>query len=1035
MSMSACDKEKATQNRVVKLLCDTLGYTYLGDWHDKNNTNIEQDYLRKYLQRAVYSSTLINKAINEFVSLAANQQLTLYDLNKAVYSALRYGVKVREKAGEAPKTVMLINWEHADKNDFYIAEEVTVKGNLPKRPDIVLYVNGIALGVIELKRSTVSVSEGIRQNLDNQKDTFIKRFFATMGLLMAGNDTEGLAYGVIETSEKYYLPWKEDEKATDELAKQIASLCRAVEYRLDKNIISVCEKHRFLEIIHDFIVFDRGRKKACRPNQYFGVKAAQARVSQREGGIIWHTQGSGKSLTMVWLTKWIKENKQDARILVITDREELDEQIEKVYFGVDEKIYRTKSGKDLINKLNEATPILLCSLVHKFGKRGGEVTDKDYDSFIDELKASLPKGFRPKGDLYVFVDECHRTQSGKLHKAMKAIMPNALFIGFTGTPLMKKDKQSSMEVFGSYIHTYKFDEAVADKVVLDLRYEARYVDQNIVSQEKIDQWFDVKTKGLTDAAKAQLKQRWGTIQKIFSSKSRLNKIASDIFFDMSTKDRLQNGRGNAILVAGRVYEACKYYELFQDMGLKKCAIITSYSPNIADIKGETVDNDSETENLEKYEIYQKMLGGKDVQTFEKEVKDKFIDEPAQMKLLIVVDKLLTGFDAPSATYLYIDKSMRDHGLFQAICRVNRLDDKDNGEDKEYGFVVDYRDLFKSLKKAVVNYTSEAFDAYDKEDVKGLLKDRLSEAKEHLEELLESLHTLCEPIAPPKETLERQRYFCGVNIEDLAELKANEPKRVTLYKLTASLIRAYAELAPEMTEAGYSTLQAEAIRKEVEYFKKIRDEIKLASGDYIDLKKYEPDMRHLIDTYISAEESRKVSALDDMSLIELIVARGVDFVDELPDGIKGNKEAAAETIENNVRRNIIEKTATNPKYFDKMSVLLKELIEERKRAAISYEEYLRKVVELTRKIAKPESSVKYPAKIRKSKALMSLYDNLGQDEELAVKLHDKIMLEKQDGWRGDPIKSRVMEGIIYACVGDDEEIIKRIFKIAESQGEY
>lgn len=1033
--MNTFEKEKATQKRVVKLLCDTLGYSYLGDWHDRDNSNIEVDYLKKYLKKTYYSSILINKAVNEFVSLAGNQQLTLYDLNKAVYSALRYGVKVRENAGESPKTVMLIDWENADNNNFYLAEEVTVKGNHTKRPDVVLYVNGIALGVLELKRSTVSVSEGIRQNLDNQKDSFIKHFFATMGLIMAGNDTEGLAYGVIETSEKYYLSWKEDEKAADEFSKQIASLCETVDYRLDKNVISLCEKHRFLEILHNFFVFDRGRKKVCRPNQYFGVKAAQARVNKREGGIIWHTQGSGKSLTMVWLTKWIKENKQDSRILVITDRDELDEQIEKVYTGVDEKIYRTKSGKDLINKLNEATPIMLCSLIHKFGRRGGEVTDKDYDSFIDEIKASLPKGFRPKGDLYVFVDECHRTQSGKLHKAMKAILPNALFIGFTGTPLMKKDKQSSMEVFGSYIHTYKFDEAVADKVVLDLRYEARNVDQNIVSQEKIDEWFEVKTKGLTDVAKAQLKQRWGTIQKIFSSKSRLSKIASDIYFDMSTKDRLQNGRGNAILVAGSIYEACKYYELFQDMGLKKCAIVTSYSPNIADVKGETVDNDSETENLEKYEIYQKMLGGKDVQTFEKEVKDKFIDEPAQMKLLIVVDKLLTGFDAPSATYLYIDKSMRDHGLFQAICRVNRLDDKDNGEDKEYGFIVDYKDLFKSLEKAVADYTSEAFDAYDKEDVKGLIKDRLHEAKEHLEELLESLQELCEPIAPPKGTLERQRYFCGISIEDIDELRRNEPKRVTLYKLTASLLRAYAELAPEVSEAGYSFLQAESIRKQVEDYKKMRDEIKLASGDYIDLKKYEPDMRHLIDTYISAEESRKVSALDDMSLIELIVARGVDFIDELPEGIKGNKEAAAETIENNVRRKIIEKTETNPKYFDKMSVLLKELIDERKRAAISYEEYLKRVVDLTRKVEKPETSVNYPVSIRKSKALMSLYDNLGNNEELAIKLHNKIMLEKQDGWRGDPIKSRGMEGIIYSCIGDDEEEIKRIFKIAESQGEY
>lgn len=1029
--MNIGKREIITQKRVIKLFEKKLGYTYLGDFHYRENSNIEVKYLKKYLDKAGYSSSLSNKAIDEIVNLAGNQQLNLYDLNKAVYSTLRYGVKVRENPYESPKTVMLIDWNNVENNDFYIAEEVTVKKSHEKRPDIVLYVNGIALGVIELKKSTVCVSQGIRQNIDNQKENFIQQFFATMGLIMAGNDSEGLAYGVIGTKEKYYLSWKEDKKALDERSKIIRSLCDTVDYKLDKNIISVCEKNRFIELLHDFIVFDRGTKKACRPNQYFGVKASQIRINKREGGIVWHTQGSGKSLTMVWLTKWIKENKKDSRILIITDRTELDEQIEKVYKGIDEKIYRTKSGEDLINTLNESNPVIICSLIHKFGRRGGEVSDKDYDKYIEELKQSLPKGFTPKGDLYVFVDECHRTQSGKLHTAMKAILPNAVFIGFTGTPLIQKDKKSSIEIFGTYIHTYKFDEAVADKVVLDLRYEARDVDQNIVSQKKIDEWFEVKTKGLTDVAKAQLKQKWGTMQKVFSSKSRLNKITSDIYFDISTKDRLQNGRGNAMLVAKNVYEACRYYELFQNMGLKKCAIITSYSPSIADIKCESVDNDSETEKQYKYDIYQKMLGGMDQAKFEKDVKNKFIDEPAQMKLLIVVDKLLTGFDAPKATYLYIDKNMKDHGLFQAICRVNRLD----GEDKKYGYIVDYMDLFKKLEKAVEDYTSEAFDAYDKKDVEGLLKDRLNEAKDDLDEILESLSALCEPIAPPKGTLECQRYFCGVNTDDIDELKENEPKRVALYKLTASLIRAYAEIAPEIIKAGYNELQAASIKKEVKEYKKLRDEIKIASGDYIDLKKYEPDMRHLIDTYINAEESRKLSSLEDMSLIDVIVKCGVAFVDELPDGIKGNKEAVAETIENNVRRKIIEKTETNPKYFEKMSMLLDELVHERKRAAISYEEYLKKVVKFARKVQNKENDKDYPNDIRKSKALMSLYDNLDKDENLAKKLHYKILSERQDGWRDDPIKSRLMEGIIYSCVGDDDDKIKKILKIAENQGEY
>lgn len=1030
--MKIGERERVTQNRVVKLFEDKLGYTCLGNWqYDRENSNIEVEYLKKYLDKAGYSSSLINKTIDEVVSIAGNQQLPLYDLNKAVYSKLRYGVKIRENLGESPKTVMLIDWDNAENNDFYIAEEVTVTGWHVKRPDIVLYVNGIALGVIELKKSTVSVSEGIRQNIDNQKESFIKQFFATIGLIMAGNDSQGISYGVIDTKEKYYLSWKEDGTALDNISKNIRSLSDTVDYKLDKNIISLCEKNRFIELLHDFIVFDRGTKKACRPNQYFGVKASQLRINKREGGIVWHTQGSGKSLTMVWLTKWIKENKKDSRILVVTDRTELDEQIEKVYKGVDENIYRTKSGKDLINNLNEVTPIIMCSLIHKFGKHSGETSDKDYDKYIEELKQSLPKDFRPKGDLYVFVDECHRTQSGKLHKAMKAIMPNAIFIGFTGTPIIQKDKKSSIEIFGTYIHTYKFNEAVKDNVVLDLRYEARDVDQNTVSQEKIDEWFEVKTRGLTDVAKAQLKQKWGTMQKVFSSKSRLNKIVSDIYFDISTKERLQNGRGNAMLVAKDVYEACRYYELFQNIGLKKCAIITSYSPNIADIKCESVDTESETEKQYKYDVYQKMLGGMDQAVFEKDVKDKFINEPDKMKLLIVVDKLLTGFDAPKATYLYIDKSMRDHGLFQAICRVNRLD----GEDKKYGYIVDYMDLFKRLEKAVDDYTSEAFDGYDKEDVQGLLKDRLSEAKNDLEEILESLSALCEPIAMPKGILECQRYFCGVNIDNIDELKENEPKRIALYKLTASLIRAYTEIASEIIDAGYNEYQAIAIKKEVENYKKLRDEIKYASGDYIDLKKYEPDMRHLIDTYISAEESRRLSSLEDMSLIEVIVERGVDFVDELPDGIKGNKEACAETIENNVRRKIIEKTETNPKYFEKMSMLLNELIDKRRRTVINYEEYLKRVIDLTRKVQKQENDTNYPDDIRKSKALMSLYDNLDKNQELAKKLHDKILSERQDGWRGDPIKSRKIEGLIYSCVGDDKDKIEEIFKIAEKQGEY
>ncbi len=1003
-------KERATQNRVVKLLREKLGYTYLGNWEERpDNSNIEEVDLRCFLKRQGYSDTIISRALYELNTVAGAQTRSLYDINKEVYSLLRYGVQVRAEVSENTQTVWLIDWKNPLNNDFAIAEEVTVKGEHTKRPDVVLYVNGIALGVLELKRSIVSVSEGIRQNLANQRKDFIRPFFTTMQLIMAGNDTEGLRYGAIETSEKYYLTWKEES---------------AIENLLDRHLIQLCEKQRLLEIVHNFVVFDAGVKKLCRPNQYFGVRAAQERVRQREGGIIWHTQGSGKSLTMVWLAKWIRENVRDARVLIITDRTELDEQIEKVFKGVNEDIYRTKSGQDLITKLNATTPWLFCSLIHKFASK----EDSDIAGFIEEVKRSVPPDFKAKGDVYVFVDECHRTQSGDLHEAMKRILPNAMFIGFTGTPLLKADKQKSIEVFGTYIHTYKFDEAVKDGVVLDLRYEARDIDQNITSPKRIDQWFEAKTKGLNDVALAQLKQKWGTMQKVLSSQSRLEKIVADILLDMEIKDRLQSGRGNAMLVSGSIYQACKFYELFTSHGFDRCAIVTSYKPSPSDIKGEET-GEGMTERLRQYDIYNKMLGGKDPEAFEKEVKKKFVEEPGQMKLLIVVDKLLTGFDAPSATYLYIDKQMRDHGLFQAICRVNRLD----GDDKEYGYVVDYKDLFKSLERSIHDYTSEALDGYDKEDVAGLLSDRIAKARERLEEIREVIKTLCEPVDPPRDTMAYLRYFCAKDTADKEALKENEPKRVVLYKLTASLIRAFANLANELTEAGYTPQEIEQIKQEVDYYEKVRTEVKMASGDYIDLKMYEPTMRHLIDTYIRAEESEKLSAFDDITLIQLIVERGVDALKDLPQGISNNKGAMAETIENNLRRVITDEMPINPKYYEKMSELLDTLIQERQNQAREYEQYLASIVELARQVQNPIGGTAYPQSLN-TRAKRALYDNLGKDEQLAIKVDAAIQRTKKDGWRGSRIKEREVRYAIRDVL-PDETLTNQIFEIVKNQDEY
>jgi type I restriction enzyme, R subunit len=924
-----------------------------------------------------------DKAVN-------SAQLSLYDRNKAVYELLRYGVKVKPDIGENNETVFLIDWNNPQNNYFAIAEEVTVKGtNLKsstKRPDIVLFVNGIALGVLELKRSTTSVSEGIRQNLDNQKKEFIEPFFSTMQLVMAGSDTQGLRYGTIETKEKYYLEWKEDTPPAQQHLNQ-----------LDQHLLQLCNKTRFLELIHNFVVFDAGTKKFCRQNQYFGVRAAQQYIKRREGGIIWHTQGSGKSLTMVWLAKWIKEQGNSPRVLIITDRIELDEQIEKVFKGVNENIVRAKSGAALIDMLNKSNPWLMCSLIHKFGKDGQEVGD--ITAYIAEVKKNLPADFVAKGDLYVFVDECHRTQSGDLHTAMKSILPNAVFIGFTGTPLLKDDKQKSIEIFGRYIHTYKFNEAVKDGVVLDLRYEARDIDQSITSPSKIDQWFEAKTKGLNNLAKAQLKARWGTMKKVLSSQSRLEKIVNDIMMDMAIRDRLASGHGNAMLVTSSIFEACKCYELFCKAGMgEQCAIITSYKPSIADTKGES--SEGLTEKLRQYAIYNQMLAGKDADLFEKEAKKKFIDEPGQMKLLIVVDKLLTGFDAPSATYLYIDKKMRDHGLFQAICRVNRLD----GDDKKYGYIVDYQDLFHCLEGAIGDYTSGALDGYDQEDVKGLLVDRLSMAKSDLEDAREAIKALCEPVAPPKDNAAHYRYFCGNKPGDADEIKLHEAKRLALYKLTSSLVRSYANIANEMAEAGYSPKDIVAIKAEVIFFEALRKEVKLLSSDAIDMKQFEPGMRHLIDSYIRAEESTPISDFEDMSLIQLIVERGSEALEALPKGLRSDENSMAETIENNVRKLIIDETPINPKYYETMSSLLDALIEQRRNGVLEYQDYLAKVLALAKEAAVPSSGTSYPSQLD-TPAKRALFDNLEQNADLALHIHHVILANKQDDFRNSAIKQK------------------------------
>jgi type I restriction enzyme, R subunit len=619
---------------------------------------------------------------------------------------------------------------------------------------------------------------------------------------------------------------------------------------------------------------------------------------------------------------------------------------------------------------------------------------------------------------------------------MKAMMPNAVFIGFTGTPLLKADKATSMETFGRYIHTYKFSEAVEDEVVLDLIYEARDIDQHLGSQDRIDTWFEAKTKGLNDWQKAALREQWGTMQRVLSSRSRMDRVVADIVFDFSTKQRLNEDRGNAILVGSSIYEACKYFTLFQKTSFKgKCAVVTSYNPQARDITLEDTGANTETDKEFIFNTYTELLQNVEplpsktkTETYEDQVKKLFKEQPANMKLLIVVDKLLTGFDAPSCSYLYIDKSMQDHGLFQAICRTNRLD----GEDKEFGYIVDYKDLFKKVENAIAVYTSELDNSADGDDPQIMLQDRLSKGRERLDNALEAVALLREPVAPPKGELEHIHYFCG-NTEIPEDLKEHETQRVAFYKATVALVRAYANIADELDKAGYNPSEIEQIKRTLDETLKIREIIRNAADEKLDMKAYEADMRHLIDTYIEADEPRKISPFDDMPLLELIVKTGIaNAINSLPKGLKGNRDAVAEVIENNVRSKIIKEHLNDPAYYDTMSALLDELIVARKAKAIEYEEYLKRIAELAKRIDVGQAD-DTPESLSTS-GRRALYNNLGDDEALAIKIDETIKNVRPDGWRGVQTKEQVIKAALYGVLQNVDEV-ERIFLIIKQQKEY
>ena len=977
-------KEREYQNALVKRFQEELGYTYLGNWQYAKGANVNNmgvanspildDEVRSFLKEQGRTEMQIEDVLvklKDKARLGDSKMSSLIQCNTDLYDTLTMGIKSQPSPEENHEDVMFFDFDHPQNNHFAIAEEVSYIDPLlgkNKRPDIVVYVNGIALAVIELKRSLVNYEEGIKQHLSNERD-FIPSFFTTTQFTIASNDDVEFRYGTIGTPLPFWCKWKRDtNKVGDTITEKEA-------YRL------FFDKENFMFFFHYGVLNDGGIKKVLRPHQIYAIKAAAKRMPQKESGVIWHSQGSGKSLTMVALASYIQKNFSNPRVVVITDRKELDLQLAGTFVKGGNKLHHAESCSDLLDTLNKGDEWLICSLIHKFGAHNhNDEAEKDesgtkvsLDEYLNELQTIIAKKygnhFSVKGDnIFVFVDECHRTQSGRLHEAMRAIMgKEVMLIGFTGTPLLKKDKgdpynaikSMSERTFGPYIHKYLHKQAVEDKVILDLQYEYRNVEQQLTSKEKVDQKLAALTAGreLTPEQKQMVEERWATMERIYSTKERIERIGYSILDDLNY-GLLKHDWCNAMLIAGSIFQAYRYYKFFSSSDLKgRCAVVTSYDPTDSDIANNSADNNKTTEAKFKYDWAKKSFeeaGVKNADEYEKWAKELFVKRPAQMKLLIVVNKLLTGFDAPCATILYIDNEIKDHTLFQAVCRVNRLgeDIKDDKGDiivkthKEFGRIVDFKNLFNSIENVVTKFNDgSGFEGLDDVDIDGLLDSAVNKCKEKLlavTEAYEGLKTIWESKSLNDLEALSEYYIKEYDGEEPAQARRN-----IMYSITGSMVTAYNNMSDYFSKTDFTAEQINHFASLSREAGTVQRKVKQKSGDDFDPKTLDPDMRQLLDQHIRAEDAETfIPSSADFSFLDLI-NDSTDTKEATEKAIHeagGNANGAAEAIEGKARRVNTDWNSGDTEEYKLFSDKLQALLEELKARNATAKEKIEALIE-------------------------------------------------------------------------------------------
>ncbi|KYC63207.1 type I restriction endonuclease subunit R [Heyndrickxia coagulans] len=953
------DERYISQGPAIEVL-QKLGYQYLspeeaermrGNLHHVLLTTVLEEKLKELnsyeYQGQIYnfSESNIRQAIRDLDEPLTNG---LVKTNEVIYETIMNGRSYTEFLPDGSKksfTIQYIDWNNIENNVFHVVEEFEVErmdGRGTVRPDIVLFVNGIPFAVIECKKASISMNQGISQMIRNQGKDYAPQLFKFAQIVMSTNKNE-TKYATCNTPKKFWSVWKEEK------AEWLQNwLDKTVEGRLptmqDKNIISLFHPERLLELTQFFTLFDKDVKKVARYQQYFAIKEIIKTIEERDengnrqSGVIWHTQGSGKSLTMVMLAKYILSELRgyNPKIIVVTDRVELDKQIHKTFSHTRLKASRATSGSHLVDLINDNHSDIVTTLVHKF-----------------DTASSKQKPIESR-DIFVLVDESHRTQYGELHLKMKKVFPNACYLGFTGTPLMKKEKNTLIK-FGKLIHKYTIADGVRDKAIVPLLYEGKMVEQS-VNQKAIDHRLEMITRNLNDKQKEEVKQRWSKYEKLASSEQRIYLIAEDINKHFVENYKTQGSQFKAMLATNSKIEAIRYLEAFEELSDLNCAVVIS--PPDQREGHEVVDQESKDKVQRFWKRMMDRYGTPE--KYEDAIKDEFVNGD-ELDLLIVVDKLLTGFDAPRATVLYVDKPMKEHTLLQAIARVNRL-----YEGKDYGLIIDYRGLLDKLDEAMQMYSGAGLENFDPEDLKGAIYDVISV----IGSLRQYYSDLWQIFAPIKNKNDREEY--EVWLED-------EERREEFYSVLSNFGRNLG-IALE-SEKIYNTLPPEELqkyKKDFKFFQDLRKSVKLRYSDTIDHKEYEAKMQKLMDNYIAAEEVIRIT-----NPVDILNAKA--FEEELER--LESKRAKADAIRTRLTKSIHAKWDENPSYYKKFSERIQEAIQEYKDKRISEAEYLNRMKDIMNDYRRGESSERYPEIIKENRNAQAFYgvtkDILSETKETAA----------------------------------------------------